>query len=104
MIDDSAFGGDPHLSSLICHLHLPSAIYHLQIFKSPNLQISPYLFPMNPKYWLIIFVFGLGQELAAQTFGGFPPSTKWKQINSDTVRIIFTPGAEEEANRISTLI
>ncbi|MGZ8538750.1 MAG: TolB family protein, partial [Flavisolibacter sp.] len=40
----------------------------------------------------------------AQQFGGFPPSTKWKQINSDTVRVIFTPGAEWQAQRIATII
>lgn len=45
-----------------------------------------------------------GSFAHAQQFGGFPPSTKWKQINTDTVRIIFTPGAEEQANRIATLI
>src|SRR4051812_41947276 len=40
----------------------------------------------------------------AQQFGGFPPYTRWKQINSDTARIIFTAGAEEQAERIATLI
>lgn len=40
----------------------------------------------------------------SQEFGGFPPSTKWKQINSDTVRVIFTQGAEWQAQRIATLI
>jgi hypothetical protein len=39
-----------------------------------------------------------------QQFGGFRPGTKWKQINTDTVRIIFTEGAEEQANRIATLV
>ena len=45
-----------------------------------------------------------GQFLSAQQFGGFPPSTHWKQINTDTARIIFTPGAEWQAQRIATLI
>lgn len=40
----------------------------------------------------------------AQQFGGFPPSTKWKQINTDTVRVIYTEGAKEDAERIATLI
>lgn len=40
----------------------------------------------------------------SQGFGGFPPSTRWKQLNSDTARIIFTKGAEEQASRIASLI
>jgi len=43
-------------------------------------------------------------QVYGQQFGGFPPSTKWKQIRTDTVRIIFTPGAEPQAERIATLI
>lgn len=42
--------------------------------------------------------------LQAQQFGGFPSRTKWKQINTDTARIIYTPGAENEARRVSTII
>src|SRR5215216_3861470 len=41
---------------------------------------------------------------SAQTFGGFPPSTRWKQINTDTARIIYTKGAEEQAKRVATLV
>ena len=59
---------------------------------------------MNSKFWLTVLSFILVQHIAAQTFGGFPPSTKWKQINSDTARIIFTAGAEDEANRVATLV
>jgi hypothetical protein len=50
---------------------------------------------------VLIFLSGLA---IAQSPAGFPPSTKWKQINTDTVRVIFTKGAEDEANRIVTLI
>ena len=46
----------------------------------------------------------LMQMLNAQQFGGFPPSTRWKQINTDTARIIFVRGAEWQANRIAGLI
>ena len=41
---------------------------------------------------------------SAQQFGGFPTRTKWKQINTDTARIIFNPKAERDAQRISSLI
>ncbi|HYK56228.1 MAG TPA: hypothetical protein VEV15_07090, partial [Flavisolibacter sp.] len=41
---------------------------------------------------------------SAQNFGGFPPSTRWRQINTDTARIIYTKGATQQAERIATLI
>jgi hypothetical protein len=40
----------------------------------------------------------------AQQFGGNPSSTKWKQINTDTARIIFPKGFEAKAQRIATII
>jgi hypothetical protein len=46
--------------------------------------------------------FSLGLVASAQQFGGFPSGTKWKQINTDTARIIFTPEAAEEAQRVAT--
>jgi hypothetical protein len=33
----------------------------------------------------------------AQRFAGHPPSTKWKQINTDTVRVVFPAGFEKQA-------
>jgi hypothetical protein len=38
-----------------------------------------------------------GISLRAQRFGGHPPSTHWKQINTDTVRVIFPEGLEKQA-------
>ncbi|HEU4472752.1 MAG TPA: hypothetical protein VFR58_16775, partial [Flavisolibacter sp.] len=40
----------------------------------------------------------------AQQFGAFPPSTRWKQIDNDTARVIFSRGADWQASRIATLI
>ncbi|MBU3745416.1 MAG: hypothetical protein FGM61_12885, partial [Sediminibacterium sp.] len=40
----------------------------------------------------------------AQPFGGTPASFRWRQMNTDTVRIIFPEGYESEANRISTIL
>lgn len=40
----------------------------------------------------------------SQQFGGNPPSNKWQQINTDTVRIIFQEGKDSQANRISSVI
>ena len=46
----------------------------------------------------------LGGYASAQQFGAFPPSTPWKQINTDTIRLIYTPDAREQAERIAALI
>ncbi|MCC7400858.1 MAG: hypothetical protein IT214_05175 [Chitinophagaceae bacterium] len=40
----------------------------------------------------------------AQIFGGDPPSVKWRQIRTDTARIIFPPGLEDKARRISSVV
>ncbi|MHA4844298.1 TolB family protein [Flavitalea antarctica] len=39
-------------------------------------------------------------DVSAQVFGGHPPSQKWLQINTDTVRVIFAPGLEKTAGEI----
>jgi hypothetical protein len=36
-------------------------------------------------------------SMFAQRFAGHPPSTSWKQINTDTVRVIFPSGFEKQA-------
>jgi hypothetical protein len=40
----------------------------------------------------------------AQQFGGNPPSLKWKQINTDTARIIFPAGLETQAQQVASMI
>lgn len=40
----------------------------------------------------------------AQQFGGNPSYLKWKQINTDTARIIFPAGIEPTANRVAAVI
>lgn len=42
--------------------------------------------------------------LYAQEFGGHPPSQKWKQINTDTVRIIFPKNLDSQANRVAAVV
>ncbi|SFE86859.1 component of the Tol biopolymer transport system [Chitinophaga sp. CF118] len=42
--------------------------------------------------------------LLAQQFGGNPPSMKWNQINTDTVRIIFPRGLESQGQRVANLV
>jgi hypothetical protein len=52
---------------------------------------------------LLLFVL-FSFPLFAQQFGGFPPSVKWKQIETDTSRVIFTNGSETIAERITSII
>ena len=42
--------------------------------------------------------------VVAQQFGGTPFSTKWQQINTDTVRILFPQGLDSTAQRIASLV
>lgn len=53
---------------------------------------------------LIILILISSLSVRAQQFGAFPPSFKWRQINTDTARIIFLPEASKQAYRIATLI
>ncbi len=40
----------------------------------------------------------------SQQFGGHPPSVKWKQVNTDTSRVIFPAGLDSAANRVATVV
>jgi hypothetical protein len=51
-----------------------------------------------------VFVVILFSVHAHAQFGGFPPSAKWKQINTDTARIIFTGEANAQAQRIAAIL
>lgn len=42
--------------------------------------------------------------LPAQQFGGHPTRTKWKQINTDTVRVIFPAGYQRQAADIAGIV
>jgi hypothetical protein len=50
-------------------------------------------------YWLLVAGY-----LQAQQFGGNPPSIKWRQINTDTARIIFPGEMDSTAQRISSIV
>ncbi|MET0392487.1 MAG: hypothetical protein ABW019_05070 [Chitinophagaceae bacterium] len=43
-------------------------------------------------------------SLLAQRFGGTPPAVKWRQINTDTARIIFPQGLDSQAQRIAAVV
>ena len=53
---------------------------------------------------LLYILLFIAPAAGAQNFGGFPPSTNWRQLNSDTARIIFTEGAQAQTQRIATLV
>lgn len=59
---------------------------------------------MNGKLLLTGFFLFLTLVLNAQQFGGFPPSTKWRQIKSDTARIIFEGPVDSQAQNIAAII
>ena len=43
-------------------------------------------------------------NLYGQRFGGTPPSVKWKQINTDTARVIFPAVLDSQAQRVASLV
>ena len=55
-----------------------------------------------------LFIMGccllIAGSLSGQQFGGNPPSLKWKQINTDSARIIFPSGMDSQANRVASII
>lgn len=56
------------------------------------------------KLVLSYFLFIIPYFLFSQQFGGNPPSMKWKQINTDTVRVIFPTGLDSQANRVGSIV
>ncbi|WP_160715673.1 hypothetical protein [Chitinophaga solisilvae] len=51
--------------------------------------------------WLLLL---LPLSLSAQRFGGNPPSLKWQQINTDTVRVIFPKGLSAQGERVANIV
>lgn len=65
----------------------------------------PYILsPRSCKYVTYLFAICLGlistSHSIAQSFGGFSPSLKWFEINTDTVRVIYPQGQEQQAQRL----
>ena len=53
---------------------------------------------------LIIGLLLLSTVATAQVFGGNPPSLKWRQLNTDTARIIFPMGLDSQAQRVAAIV
>src|SRR6201994_342844 len=51
-----------------------------------------------------VFFLLLSVGLHAQQFGGNPPSLKWRQINTDTARIIFPAGLNSMAQQVAAIV
>lgn len=51
----------------------------------------------------LVFCICITQYISAQQFGGHPPSVKWKQVNTDTVRVIFPGNLDSQARRIASV-
>ena len=51
-------------------------------------------------FFLLVPAILVSALLQAQRFGGNPPSLKWMQIDTDTMRVIFPVGLERQAARI----
>jgi len=56
------------------------------------------------KLFLFSVLFFSGLDLFSQQFGGNPPSLKWRQINTDTARIIYPAGLDSQASRVAALV
>lgn len=54
--------------------------------------------------FLLSFFFLVSVQLLAQRFGGNPSRQRWKQIDTDTVRVIFPDGNEKQAQKIAGIV
>lgn len=57
-----------------------------------------------PKPIALFFLFLIPGCLFSQQFGGNSPAMQWRQINSDTARIIFPQGNDSAAQRVSSIV
>jgi len=60
--------------------------------------------PMIRKLLFAYSLFLAPCGLLAQQFGGNPPSIHWRQINTDTARIIFPQGLDSTAQRVASVV
>lgn len=58
---------------------------------------------MSRRLFVLLLLIQLSTNLFAQRFGGTPPGVTWKQINTDTARIIYPAGLDSQAQRVAQL-
>lgn len=56
------------------------------------------------KLFILSFFCLLGTAIFSQQFGGNPPSQKWRQISTDTARIIYPTGLDSQASRVAGIV
>jgi hypothetical protein len=88
-----------------CRLNGFTGMQFKRIFIIP-IHNTYYLYFMPPRMKVYCFLFiALNSFVTnAQQFGGHPPSQKWKQLNTDTLRVIFPAELEKEAAHIAAII
>lgn len=55
-------------------------------------------------YLSLALAISLSHSALAQQFGGNRPSLKWRQVNSDTVRVIFPAGLDAQGKRVADVV
>lgn len=58
---------------------------------------------MRRRFVLLFSFFSIFHFSYAQQFGGNPSSVKWRQINTDTLRVIFPEGLDSIAQRVANV-
>lgn len=58
---------------------------------------------MLHRLFLCVLFLTVAGLVNAQRFGGTPPGVSWKQINTDTVRVIYPSGLDSQAQRVAAL-
>ena len=65
-------------------------------------------YPINRKFFTILLVLGLvvcfSFSSRSQNFGGNSWNQRWRQINTDTVRVIFPIGNEPQAQKVANTV
>ncbi|SDC09024.1 TolB family protein [Niabella drilacis] len=56
------------------------------------------------KLLYVILLLGVVVDTGAQQFGGNPPSVRWRQVNTDTVRVIYPRGLDSTASRVTAIV
>lgn len=56
------------------------------------------------KSLFLAFLISNCSVIFAQQFGGHPPSTRWRQVNTDSVRVIFPAGLERSGKEVAGII
>ena len=72
------------------------------IAASKNLTRKTHPIPLSMRFLLFFILVATG--LNAQRFGATPPEIKWKQIDSDTAKVIYPAGLDSQAMRVATIL